>query len=126
MEENNKGKIAAAAGWSWGAFLLNAPFLVGIKKYKMLWWYILAFVPFVNVIFWIVFMIYLGVKGHELGATSPQFASQAEYDGFFKALDHAGKILFFVAIALLVIFVAFGFTAAVGRFFLSSPFHRPY
>lgn len=126
MEENKH--IVAAPGWSWGTFLFSAPFLVGIKKYRMLWWYLLALVPFVNVVFWVVFMVYLGVKGHDIAAKSPQFSHQAEYDGFFKVFDHAGKILVVVAVILVIVFIAFGFTAVAGRFFFGGfgGFHRPY
>jgi hypothetical protein len=127
MEENNKN-IVAAPGWSWGAFLFTLPFLVGIKKYKMLWWCILAFVPFVNLVFVVIFMVYLGVKGHELAAKSPQFEDQKEYDGFFKVFDHAGKILIVVAVILLIISIILSFIPATSRFFFNGfgAFHRPY
>ena len=123
MEESKK--IIAKEGWSWGAFLFAAPFLVGIKKYKMLWWYLLAFVPLVNIAFFIAFMVYLGMKGYDLAAKSPQFSYQAEYDGFFKVFDHAGKVLVGVAVVCMALFAIFGITALVGRF-LFSPFgfHR--
>lgn len=122
MEENKK--IVAAPGWSWGAFLFTAPFLVGIKKYKMLWWYLLAFVPLVNIAFWIVFMVYLGVKGRDLAAKSPQFHHQAEYDGFFRVFDHAGKILVVVVVILIIVFIALGFAGVLGGFFFGG-FHQP-
>ena len=93
----------AKQGWSWGAFLFNASFLIGVKRYKMLWWYLLALIPFVNFIFLLAYSIYLGVKGHEIGANGAQFANQSEYDGFMKGVDHAGKIMFFVSLAIGVV-----------------------
>ncbi len=116
MEETKK-EIVAAPGWSWGAFLFGAAFLVAIKKYKMLLWYLLYLVPVVNFFFWIVFMIYLGVNGHKLAARSHHFENQHEYHGFMKALDHSGKIMFFAVIVLLVLGTIFGFTAALGGIF---------
>jgi hypothetical protein len=105
--------IIPKQGWSWGAFMLNFQFLIAIKKYKMLWWYLLALIPFLNIIFFAVFAIYLGVKGHELGTTGGQFASQAEYDGYMKATDHASKVMFIVfliAIILGIILAIAGFS----------------
>ncbi len=117
MEETKKGGITAAPGWSWGAFLFGAPFLIAIKKYHMLWWYLLYLVPVVNFFFWIVFMIYLGIKGHEMAATSRHFENQHEYNGFIKAVDHAGKILTIVAIVIIAAGLIFGFTALIGSVF---------
>ncbi len=124
MEENKH--IVAASGWSWGAFLFSVPFLVGIKKYKMLWWYLLALVPFVNVAFWIIFVVYLGVKGHDLAAKSPQFSHQAEYDGFFKVFDHAGKILVVVVVIILLVFAILSIAGIAGTFFGRFGYHRPF
>ncbi len=124
-EKETGGKIVATEGWSWGAFLFGVPFLVGIKKYKMLWWLLLALVPFVNVVFWIAFIIYLGLKGHELEARSPQFSNQDEYDGFFKVFDHAGKILTIAVIVISVIFLLFGFSVTLNNFFFGhAPHHH--
>jgi len=102
--------LTPKAGWSWGAFAFNASFLIGVRRYRFLWWFLLAFVPFVNIIFWIVCVIYLGMKGHEIAARSTSFANQSEYDGYMNAQDHAGKVLFFAALivglVMAVIFVA--------------------
>jgi hypothetical protein len=125
MEETKK-EIVAAPGWSWGAFLFGAAFLVAIKQYKMLWWDLLWIVPLVNIIFGIVFATYLGVNGHKLAARSRHFENQHEYHGFMKATDHAGKVLFFAVVVLLVIGIALGFTATIGRFLFSFPFGRNY
>jgi hypothetical protein len=106
--------IVPKQGWSWGAFMLNFQFLIAIKKYKMLWWYLLSFIPFLNIVFFAVFAIYLGVKGHILGTTGGQFASQAEYDGFMKGTDHAGKVVFIVFLIVLIL----GITLAIAGFSL--------
>lgn len=91
--------------WSWGAFMLDVPFLIAIKKYTLLLWYLLAFIPFVNFLFFIGFKIYIGTKGRALAAESDQFANEDERNGFMKAFDHAGKILFFSAIAIFGIMI---------------------
>jgi hypothetical protein len=105
MDQTISNGIMPKEGWSWGALVFNFYFLIAIKKYKLLWWYLLAFIPLVNIIFFIAFAIYLGMKGHELGVTGGQFANQSEYDGYMKGTDHAGKIVFFVAIICLIIFI---------------------
>jgi len=115
METTNVA-IAPKQGWSWGGFMFNATFLVGVKRYNLLWWFVLAFVPFVNFIFWIAMLIYLGVKGHEIAAGGTQFANQSEYDGYVKAQDHAGKIFFFFFLVLFVI----GIVGAIVGFSLLS------
>lgn len=83
--------------------MFNAAFLIGAKRYKLLWWFILALVPLANIVFWIVMIIYLGMKGHELAAGGTQFANQSEYDGYVKGQDHAGKIFFFLFLVLAVV-----------------------
>jgi len=99
--------------------LFGAAFLVAIKKYKMLWWYLLYIVPVINVIFGVVFSVYLGVQGHKMAARSRHFENQHEYRGFMKGIDHAGKIMFFAVIALVAVGIVFGFTAALGGIFHS-------
>lgn len=94
---------APASPWSWGAFMFDAAFLVAIKQYALLPWYLLLFVPFVNFVFIVAFKIYLGTKGRALAAASPQFANHDEFAGFMKGLDHAGKVLFFVMLAFVAI-----------------------
>ncbi len=123
MEQNNGIAIVPKEGWSWGAFIHTAGFLIGVKRYKLLWWYLLALIPIVNVIFFVVIMIYLGVKGHVIAAEGTQFANQSEYDGYVKGLDHAGKVLFFAALIIFVVMIVFmiaGFSL-VG--FYGSGFH---
>ncbi|HVN26269.1 MAG TPA: hypothetical protein VMT99_01265 [Candidatus Paceibacterota bacterium] len=107
MENSPSNGITPHAGWSWGAFMMNASFIIAIKRYQLLWWYLLMLIPFVNWIFFIVFMIYLGSKGHEFAAASSQFGNQSEYDGFMKAVDHAGRIMFYVALAFVVVGILF-------------------
>jgi hypothetical protein len=115
MDQNQTtGAITPKEGWSWGGLMFNAYFLVGAKRYKLLWWYLLAFVPLVNIVFWIAMLIYLGVNGHKIAAEGTQFSNQSEYDGYVKGLDHAGKIFFFIflaiaAIALVIVAALFVF-----------------
>jgi hypothetical protein len=102
MEQTNSA-IVPKQGWSWGGFMFNGAFLIGVKRYKLLWWFILALVPLVNIVFWIVMIIYLGVNGHGIAAKGSQFANQSEYDGYIKGQDHAGKVVFFVFLVAAVI-----------------------
>ena len=102
--------------WSWGAVMLDVPFLIAIKKYTWLFWYLLAFVPFVNLVFFTGFKIYMGMKGKALLKESTQFANEDERNGFIKALDHAGKILFFAGIIALGIGLILMATGALTMF----------
>lgn len=104
MDQTNNG-IVPKQGWSWGGFMLNASFLIGAKRYKLLWWWLLALIPIVNIVFWIAMLIYLGINGHKIAAEGTQFANQSEYDGYVKGLDHAGKVVFFVVLVVLVIVI---------------------
>lgn len=100
--------IKAKEGWSWGAFAFHIPFLIGIKRYAMIWWYLLALIPLVNIVFLVAFSIYLGLNGYKLAVEGKQFSNQDEYNGYFKGMDHAGKVIVFaalVAIAALLIFL---------------------
>lgn len=112
MDQATGVSITPKQGWSWGGLLFNWSFLIAVKRYKMLWWFILAFVPFVNIIFWIVMAIYMGMNGHKVAAEGTQFANQSEYDGFIKGVDHAGKVGFFVVLVIAIValcFVMLGF-----------------
>lgn len=97
--------VASESSWSWGAFMFDAAFLIAVKKYKWLFWYLLYLVPFVNFAFMIGFKIYLGVKGRAIAATSTYFQDERELHGFMKGIDHAGKVLFFVMLAVLVVWL---------------------
>lgn len=111
-EEERNGLV----GWSWGAFMFDIPFLVGIRKYVYLWWYLLGVIPFVNILFVLVFKIWMGARGRALAAVSPQFASEAEFQGFMKAIDHAGGILFVVALIVIAIALVLGLFGVLGIF----------
>jgi hypothetical protein len=100
------------AGWSWGAFLTGPIFLVAVRRYVYLLWYLLMFIPFVNIIVWLGVSIYLGIKGREMATHSRTFANREQYLGFMKAIDHAGKILAVVYLVLIAVAVV-GIFAAV-------------
>ena len=88
--------------------MFDPAFLIGIKQYKFLLVYLLCLVPIVNIFAIVGIKIYLGLNGRSMAAKSPMFANQDELNGYMKGVDHAGKILFFVAI----IAMAIGFTVA--------------
>lgn len=90
------------SGWSWGGCMLNWTFVLAIKKYKLLFLMLLLFVPVVNAFVGIGVPIFLGLKGREYARESGMFANKDQYLGFMKAVDHAGKILFYVVLAIFV------------------------
>lgn len=94
--------IVAKQGWSWGGAVFSPYFIVGARRHALLWWYLFAFVPFLNIVFWVAVFFYFGSKGHQVAANGAQFANQSEYDGYVKGLDHAGKIFFWIFIALMI------------------------
>lgn len=118
-EEEKNGLI----GWSWGAFMLELPFLIAIKRYMMLFWYLLLLIPFVNVVFIVAFKIYMGVKGRAMAATSTQFGNESEFRGFMNGFDHAGKILFIVVVVALAITLLLGIFGIISFLTLSSRMH---
>jgi hypothetical protein len=94
----------ASPGWSWGAFIMGPMFIIAVRKYTLLLLYLLMFIPIVNFLAQFGIMIYLGLKGRELAAASPTFSSREQYIGFMKAIDHAGWIMFLIALAMLLVF----------------------
>ena len=103
--------IAPKDVWSWGAFVFQLPFLLAVKRYAMMWWYLLLLVPVVNILFLILFAVYLGENGRLLAATGGAFANQDEYEGYFKGIDRAGKMIFFACVliaAIALILLVFG------------------
>lgn len=98
--------------------MFDAPFLIAIRKYNYLWFYLLFLIPLLNLFAILGIKIYLGIKGAEIARTSTTFASEEEYNGFMKGLDWAGKVLFFVGLAIfaLSLILTFAFGAAVTDF----------
>lgn len=94
-------------GWSWGAFMLGPYFLIGVRSYAYLWAYLLVLVPFVGPLLLLGFGIYLGMKGREMAAVSTTFHNKEQYIGFMRGVDHAGKIMFFVALVMVGLGLAF-------------------
>jgi hypothetical protein len=106
-------------GWSWGAFMLGPFFLIAVRKYVYLWAYLLMLVPVVNFVAWLGIMVFLGVKGRAMGYESTTFTSNEQREGFFKAIDHGGKIMFIISVIGLVVwfvFVALFFGALFSAF----------
>lgn len=96
-------------GWSWGGFMFNIFFAACLKRYWFLLWFGALLVPIVNLFVPFVLlglMIYFGVKGRELAARSAVFTSKQQYIGFMKGIDHAGKCMFFLSLAGLLVMVA--------------------
>lgn len=92
-------------GWSWGAFFLGPLFLIAIKKYSWLWFYLVAFIPFVGMVFVLGFMIYLGMKGRQLAQVSPMFSNRDEYIGYMKANDHGAKVVAIIYLVFIIVVV---------------------
>jgi len=96
---------SGSSSWSWAGFMFDPIVIVGTRNYKMLFWYLLMLIPFVNIIFLIVFKVYMGMHARMVVSESKAFANKDEAAGFQKALDHAGLIFFYVAIAFFVVWV---------------------
>lgn len=100
---------APKSTWSWGAFMLDPFFIIAIKKYQFLFVYLLYFVPFINFLAMIGIKIYLGLYGRKMAEESTIFSNNDQFEGFMKAIDHAGKVVFYVSLALVILtMVAFG------------------
>ena len=95
-------------GWSWGAFMFNVAWGIGNKCYLPL----LCFVPVLNII-WIFIC---GAKGHEWAMNSGTFRTVEEYNATMSTWDRAGKIMFFVSLAIAVIWVLI-FSVLMGSVF---------
>lgn len=116
----NSNGVVAQPGWSWSGFTFNAAFLIAIRRYKLLWWYLLMLIPVVNLIFGLAMAIYLGLKGHELGTGGGSFDNQSEYNGFFKATDHAGFVFFIIGLVIFIAWIILAI-AVPFAFFLHAP-----
>jgi len=96
-------KMSNISGWSWGGFMFGPAYLIAVKKYTYLLWYLLMLVPLVNLIAMIGLPIFLGLKGHALAAESTMFKNEDERNGFLRAINHAGFITFLIAIAAFIL-----------------------
>jgi hypothetical protein len=90
-------------GWSWGAFVLGPIYLIAIRRYLLLAPYILLLVPILNIFVFLGYGIFLGIKGRDMASHSTSFANRDQYIGFMKGVDHAGKVFFFVYVAIIVV-----------------------
>lgn len=98
-------QAAHSSNWSWGGFVYDPVIILATRNYMMLFFYLLAFIPLVNILFWIAFKIYMGMNTHRLVNESAGFANQDERNGFLRGLDHAGWIMFMV----MLVGIAIGF-----------------
>ncbi len=107
MEQSNGQSVAVKERrWSWGSFMFNPIVVIATKRYKMLFWYLFAFVPFLNIVFWLVFGIYMGFHGRDMVMKSDTFGNDDERKGFLKGIEHAGFILFVATIVIMVVGLA--------------------
>lgn len=100
---NGGNGITPKQGWSWGGAVFSPYFITGAGRFKLLWWYLFALVPFLNAIFWIVVFFYFGLNGHAVAAKGSTFATQGEYDGYVNGLDRAGRIFFWIFLVLIIL-----------------------
>ena len=101
---------ATKTGWSWGGFMFTVVVMLASKRYVYLLLYLLMFIPIVNLIAIIGIMIWMGVKARSLVMASPAFTNHDEAVGFMKGIDHAGKIMLFILIILIVLGIILGAT----------------
>ncbi len=103
------GRLENIQGWSWGGFMLGPGYMIATKNYVYLLLYLLTLVPLVNVFAWLGISIFLGLQGHQMVAKSAMFKNDDERNGFNRAVDHAGFIMFLIMVALFVLgFLFFG------------------
>ena len=84
-------------GWSWGAFMFNLPFGFGNKAYLTL----LTLVPLLN----IVWIFVCGAKGHEWAQNSGVYNTVEEFNAAMNSWDRAGKVMFFIALGFLALYL---------------------
>ncbi len=106
---------AINSGWSWGAFMFDPAFIIAIRNYTFLFCYLLYLIPLVNIVAMIGIKIYLGINGRRMAIASKSFASPDEALGYMKGTDHAGRVLFFATIIIMVLGIVF--SVALGTFF---------
>lgn len=107
----DSGKSSEESGsWSWGAFMLGPAFLIGTKQYWYLFLYLAYFIPLLNFLLIFCIAVFLGLKGRQLAYESTMFDNDEQVEGFLKAIDHAGKIMFILSIILFVIGIIFFIT----------------
>jgi|GEM_PF-1360982 len=107
VSEKSKDVVSLPTDWSWGGFMFGPAYLIAVKKYQYLLGYLLMLIPIINFVAMLGIAIYLGLKGHTLVAESPMFANNDERAGFNRAIDHAGRIMFFISLACAVIALIF-------------------
>jgi hypothetical protein len=85
--------------WSWGAFMLNVAWGIGNR----VWISLIAFIPFLGFIMAII----LGIKGRRWAWETGRWASMDQFKASQETWDHAGKILFFIALGFFVLYMLF-------------------
>ena len=90
--------------------------IIGAKKYWYLLWYILYFIPLVNIVFIVAFKIYMGIKSHDIVAKSPAFANEDERRGFLSGVNRAGFVFFWIFLAFFIIWLVFALTIGTAGF----------
>lgn len=95
----NPQRKQPVSGWSWGAFMFNWVWGIGNKCYLPL----LVFVPILN---WIWIFI-CGAKGHDWARESGLYQTVEEYNAAMNSWNRAGKVMFFVMLGFLAIYVIF-------------------
>jgi len=102
-EEKTATKTYKDEGWSWGGFSFNFFFAIATRDYVYLFLLIGLLIPGLNAIVMIASMVFFGIKGREIAQKSRTFANKDEYLGFMKGVDHAGKIVAFIYIGLILV-----------------------
>jgi hypothetical protein len=122
-EKSNAIVIPMPNDWSWGGFMFAPAYLIAVKKYKYLLLYLLGLAPLINVIAMIGISIFVGLKGRSFVAESDMFKNDDEREGFNRAIDHAGWIMFLVTLVGFVLSLLF---AGLLIAFLASIFGGPH
>jgi hypothetical protein len=100
----NQGKDAIvpseASGWTFAGFV---PFGLFAFKHGLLWWGvigILACIPSLGIVLWLIYWIYIGVNGKKLAWRHRRFESAQQFRDTMRAWNMWGIILLPVTIVL--------------------------
>lgn len=114
-EDTFPDEPAPVHGWSWGAFVLTAPFGIGNGVYLSL----LSLIPIFS-LFW---SFVCGAKGYEWAQNSGTYNTVEEFNAAMGSWDRAGKICFFISLGIFALYLIL---AISGVALLGSAMHSYY
>lgn len=95
--QNQNNTVSTSTKWNWGAMMFTWIWGIANGTYMPF----LAFIPFLNMFWWIV----CGIKGSEWAKASGMWKTNEEFEAVQKSWNRAGKIAFWVSLIFIVLFV---------------------